>query len=222
MKLANIKKPYCFLGCLAVMSIGSARAAPKPSDLPAGHWSMDAALKMIDLGVFSVFSDGTFRGTENLTRYEQSEILFNLAKAIYVQGGIDAQFIRKPNGNLFSDVAGVGSFYANWAGQNQVLLGYPDGTFRGRDALSRYDFITSIYRITQKTFHFTESTESLAVFLTDVPAGHWAVDAARWGVHQNVLLGYPDGTFRGGQAITRYEAVTAFERLYRNILKAQY
>ena len=42
--------------------------------------------------------------------------------------------------------------------------------------------------------------------LTDVPAGHWAKDAIDKIVAKGIILGYPDGTFRGTQNLTRYEA----------------
>ncbi|MGI8746868.1 MAG: S-layer homology domain-containing protein [Deinococcus sp.] len=33
--------------------------------------------------------------------------------------------------------------------------------------------------------------------LTDVPAGHWAKDAIDKIVAKGIILGYPDGTYRG-------------------------
>ena len=49
--------------------------------------------------------------------------------------------------------------------------------------------------------------------LTDVPAGHWAKDAIDRLVSRGVILGYPDGTFRGTQNLTRYEAAIIIARL---------
>lgn len=49
--------------------------------------------------------------------------------------------------------------------------------------------------------------------LTDVPAGHWARDFIDRLVSKGIILGYPDGTFRGGQNLTRYEAVAMIARL---------
>jgi archaellum component FlaC len=47
----------------------------------------------------------------------------------------------------------------------------------------------------------------------DVPAGHWAQEAIKRAVDCGIILGYPDGTFRGKQAITRYEAAAMIGRL---------
>ncbi len=57
--------------------------------------------------------------------------------------------------------------------------------------------------------------------LTDVPAGHWAKDAIDRLVANGVLLGYPDGTFRGTQNLTRYEAAVIIARLLNQIGNGQ-
>lgn len=53
--------------------------------------------------------------------------------------------------------------------------------------------------------------------LTDVSAGHWAKDAIDRLVARGILLGYPDGTFRGSQNLTRYEAAVIIARLLNQI-----
>ena len=53
--------------------------------------------------------------------------------------------------------------------------------------------------------------------LTDVPAGHWAKDAIDKIVAKGIILGYPDGTFRGTQNLTRYEAAVIVARLLDQI-----
>lgn len=46
-----------------------------------------------------------------------------------------------------------------------------------------------------------------------IPAGHWAATAVEDLHNEGVLVGYPDGTFRGAQAATRYELAIALKRL---------
>lgn len=53
--------------------------------------------------------------------------------------------------------------------------------------------------------------------LTDVPAGHWAKDAIDRLVERGIILGYPDGTFRGTQNLTRYEAAVIIARVLDQI-----
>jgi hypothetical protein len=42
--------------------------------------------------------------------------------------------------------------------------------------------------------------------LADVPAGHWAYDAVAQLVKDGLIVGYPDGQFKGNRPMTRYEA----------------
>lgn len=48
---------------------------------------------------------------------------------------------------------------------------------------------------------------------SDVPAGHWAKDAVDLITQRGLIQGFPDGTFRGNQNLTRYEAALIFYRL---------
>ena len=46
----------------------------------------------------------------------------------------------------------------------------------------------------------------------DVPFDHWAYDAVQTLVDEGVIIGYPDGTFKGDRAMTRYEFAMALAR----------
>lgn len=57
------------------------------------------------------------------------------------------------------------------------------------------------------------TTAPAQVALTDVPAGHWAKDAVDRIVSCGLIQGFPDGTFRGNENLTRYQAALIFQRL---------
>jgi polyhydroxyalkanoate synthesis regulator phasin len=46
----------------------------------------------------------------------------------------------------------------------------------------------------------------------DVPPGHWASGAVKALQSRGIITGYPNGTFGGQRAITRYEFATAAQR----------
>jgi len=46
-----------------------------------------------------------------------------------------------------------------------------------------------------------------------VPFDHWAYDAVNTLVQKGIIIGYPDGTFKGDRAMTRYEFAMAISRL---------
>jgi hypothetical protein len=51
----------------------------------------------------------------------------------------------------------------------------------------------------------------------DVPETHWASDAVSQLAQRGVLNGYPDGTYGGGRAVTRYEAATAMRGIFQEV-----
>ncbi|MDO4264820.1 MAG: S-layer homology domain-containing protein, partial [Deinococcus sp.] len=62
----------------------------------------------------------------------------------------------------------------------------------------------------------TNAPVSGSVVLTDVPAGHWARDAVEAIVKAGLIQGFPDGTFRGNENLTRYQAAMIFHRLLQS------
>ncbi|GHF98104.1 SLH family protein [Deinococcus piscis] len=62
----------------------------------------------------------------------------------------------------------------------------------------------------------TNAPVSGSVVLTDVPAGHWARDAVEAIVEAGLIQGFPDGTFRGNENLTRYQAAMIFHRLLQS------
>src|SRR5690606_3653114 len=47
----------------------------------------------------------------------------------------------------------------------------------------------------------------------DIPANHWAGDAVDRIADLGIVIGFPDGTFRGNEAFTRYQAALVVSRL---------
>ena len=89
-----------------------------------------------------------------------------------------------------------------------LLRGYEDGSFRPDNPISRAECVVLLSRL-------IEVPAGSSTF-SDVPETHWASSAISAGTSAGWLAGYPDGTFRPDQNITRLEAVkminTAFHR----------
>ena len=62
----------------------------------------------------------------------------------------------------------------------------------------------------------TTTAAPAQVTLSDVPAGHWAKDAVDVIVKCGLIQGFPDGTFRGNENLTRYQAALIFYRLLQS------
>ena len=72
-----MKKAALMAAVLAATTMSTtAFAAQNPfNDLPEGHWAYDAVTMLAEDGVLEGYSDGTFRGTKTMNRYEMAEVV---------------------------------------------------------------------------------------------------------------------------------------------------
>ncbi|SFE53366.1 DUF3993 domain-containing protein [Alteribacillus iranensis] len=78
-----------------------------------------------------------------------------------------------------------------------IIGGYPDGTFRPNDSLKRAQAVIMIARA------LDWDLSSSATDFSDVDSDYYAADAIAYASSNDVLNGYPDGTFRPNNSITR-------------------
>ncbi|HAA89909.1 MAG: N-acetylmuramoyl-L-alanine amidase [Thermoanaerobacterales bacterium 50_218] len=112
-------------------------------------------------------------------------------------------------GQQFSDIEG------HWAATeilraaaNGYLNGYPDGSFRPNDPVTRAEFVTLVNR----AFGLEQEKEQ-AIPFGDVRPGDWFYDQVRVALATGYVSGYPDGTFRPSKQVSRQEAATLLARL---------
>ena len=55
----------------------------------------------------------------------------------------------------------------------------------------------------------------------DVPNDHWAYPAVDFLQNEGVMIGYPDGLFKGDQLLTRYEFAEAIARMIKDIAEGK-
>ncbi|MDO5301376.1 MAG: choice-of-anchor I family protein [Tissierellia bacterium] len=85
-----------------------------------------------------------------------------------------------------------------------IMTGFPDGSFRPNDDVSRAQFATLLTRM------------GLGSGAGSVPAdvqGHWAQEAIAAIFHKGLMSGYPGGGFNPDGALTRGQAATILARL---------
>ncbi|MDK2950884.1 MAG: hypothetical protein PWQ77_549, partial [Kosmotogales bacterium] len=56
------------------------------------------------------------------------------------------------------------------------------------------------------------ATSSVGLF-SDIPEDHWAYEAVSNVVDAGVMNGYPDGSFKGDETVTRYELAQVLDRM---------
>ena len=110
--------------------------------------------------------------------------------------------------NPFSDVKEGGTFYnaIMWAYQKGITRGYPDGTFRPLDTVTRGEYIAFQYRAAGKP----------RVSLTnnpfkDVNSSHTFYNAIMWAAEHKITLGR-NGNFMPANNCVRGQVVTFLYR----------
>ncbi len=85
----------------------------------------------------------------------------------------------------------------------QFITGFPDGTFKPETVLTRAQFAA----VLAKTFDLP-AKRSGSTF-NDVPPSFWGAEAIAKADRMGFMAGFPDGTFRPGQNLTRVQAIVA-------------
>ena len=145
------------------------------------------------------YPDGNVKPEGNITRAEVATIFFRL-----LTDESRNEFWSQTNN--YSDVS-EDAWYNNAVSTLSnagIIDGYEDGTFKPDGNITRAEFATIAVR-------FFEATYDGEDLFSDI-AGHWAQDYINEAANAGIVDGYPDGTFRPQQLITRAEAMTMVNR----------
>lgn len=146
------------------------------------------------------YPDGNVHPEGTITRAEVATIFFRLLE----DNVRDAYFTRT---NSFSDVK-EGQWYNNaisTMAKMGILKGYKDGTFKPNENITRAEFAAIAAR-------FDKTASSNLPIFTDT-YGHWAASEIGNAAKNGWVNGYPDGSFKPNQAITRAEAMALVNRV---------
>ncbi|MCL2045118.1 MAG: S-layer homology domain-containing protein [Oscillospiraceae bacterium] len=144
------------------------------------------------------YPDNSVRPNHPITRAEAASIFFRLLSAI------DKDY---PLPSVFSDIR-EGVWYSqavSYLASIRIITGYPDGTFRPDQPITRAEFAAMASR-------FDNLAETYTNAFTDI-ANHWAVSVINSSYAKGWISGYPDGTFRPQQNINRAEVVTVVNKM---------
>ena len=110
--------------------------------------------------------------------------------------------------NSFTDVPPEHRFHAaiSWAAAEGITVGYPDGTFRPGEDVTRQAMVAFLYRLAG------EPDDVDGAGFSDVPGDHTFRDAIGWAAAEGITVGYPDGTFRPDDAVSRQASVAFLHR----------
>ena len=126
----------------------SAKDYAKFKDVKKGSFAATEILWLASTGITQGNPDGTFRGTNTLTRQDMAIYLYRLAKLAGNKNALSFKPTEKDYAK-FKDVK-KGSFAATeilWLASTGITQGNPDGTFRGTNKLNRQDMAVFLHRM---------------------------------------------------------------------------
>jgi len=90
-----------------------------------------------------------------------------------------------------------------------VISGYPDGTFRGEESITRAEFAKVIYNVLGIEGEAINEGEEV---YSDIPENYWASKYIKKLRAKKIIRGYSDNTYRPNETISSAEAITMFVR----------
>ena len=103
------------------------------SDVPYGHWASNSVKLSYAAGINKGYSDGSFRGDRNITRYEMAAVVSRLmSKGNNTLTTTAMPFMDVPEEHWASD-------FVKALASKGLIEGYGDGTFRGDRNITRYE-----------------------------------------------------------------------------------
>jgi hypothetical protein len=166
----------------------------------SNHWAKDNIIKLTDLKLIKGYDNYRFFPDQTITRAEAVALLNRAFRW---------QDIRaKP----FSDV-----LKSDWyeeaithAAAAGVISGYPDGSFKPNDNLTRMETAVLLAHAVNGQVIVTGNSS-----FTDIHDNEWGAAILGWMENQGLISGYPDGSFKPDRPITRAE----FAQLLVKIMK---
>ena len=150
------------------------------------------------------YEDGTVRPDGRITRAEVVTILDRLMK-----DQVKARFSSKPTVN-FSDVSSSAWYYdaVQMCAKAGIVAGYPDGSFKPNQAVTRAEF----FKMVAMLYSDTLNTPITGKIFNDLN-GHWAEKYINLLQKLGIVKGYPDGTVKPDNNMTRAETASIMNRV---------
>lgn len=145
------------------------------------------------------YPNGYFKAGANISRAEAVTMLARL------MNGSDV--FNTPKTTKFEDAED--GWYAqtiNYVVDRGIMKGYPDGDFEPDAYITRAEFATMVSRYVKKSNPGGSNLKDIK--------NHWAKEAIETLYGNKIIQGYPDGTFKPEENITRAEAVTVLNAAF--------
>lgn len=161
------------------------------NDLQKVPWAEDAINALHKQDIINGVNSEEFAPNRSITRAEATQLIVS-ANLNDETGAFDSNFSDVSDDYFYKEVIDT-------ATAKGVITGYPDGTFRPTLSITRAEAAVIINNA------FSINAGSIDRSFSDLKKGHWAEEAITNLTSNRLMNGYPDGTIRPGNEITRAE-----------------
>lgn len=171
-------------------------------DVSEEHWFYEGVHKAKKYGLMYGTGGDTFEPYSYVQRAHVAQALYRMA------GEPLAAYEQK-----FSDVSPT-DWFGNgitWAANISLITGYPDGSFKPTQVITREDLAVLLYRYIGEP---EVGTASLDEFADGDKVSNYARNAVVWAVGEGLIQGYDDGTIQPQGVAIRAELAVLLVRFY--------
>ena len=180
---------------------------PGYRDVSPEDWFYEAVRYVYDRGLMNGITSTTFGPNRTTERGMIVTILYRLEGEPTV------------GASTFSDVAS--NFYYTdaiaWAAENDIVNGYPDGTFRPGQAITRQEMATILYRYASYKGYDVSASASLSGYTDAAQVGAYAADAMAWANATGLVTGTTVTTLTPTGGATRAQVATILMRFLNTL-----
>lgn len=162
------------------------------TDVEENCWYLEALDQLTLIGSINGYPDGTFLPNTKISRAEFAKMIYNTVPEEYKTEGKAMSFSDVEDGAWYKEAV-------DFLSAEGIINGYPDGTFRPDNTITRAEMAVMIYRA-------AETDKDVVKNFSDVKPSSWYYDAVMALANGGVINGYPDGTFQPDKTASRAEA----------------
>lgn len=183
------------------------------TDVRTDDWFYEAVMNVADRGYFEGIDTNIFAPQMNMTRAMFVTVLGRIA-------GVDVS--QYAGDSEFSDVVETAYYapYVEWATENKIVKGFPEGTFKPDDDITREQMAAMMRRFCAYLGISTEvENENWMDRYTDADKiGDWAVEDMSWAVGVGLMKGRSDTTIDPIDLATRAEVAQVIKNFCDKVL----